>query len=37
VVFSAKDEKVYRTIAPAYFPPDESYTPKDKDEVSGKE
>ena len=29
VVFSAKDDRVYRSIAPAYFPPDKDYKPQD--------
>jgi hypothetical protein len=27
VVFSAKDEKVYREIAPEFFPPPDDYEP----------
>jgi hypothetical protein len=33
VVFSAKDEKVYREIAPAFFPPPESYEPASEDKA----
>ena len=36
VVFSAKDEKVYRDFAPAYFPPAKDYKPKDNDEGESK-
>ena len=32
VVFSAKDERVYRTVAPAYFPPGKDYKPAEDDE-----
>lgn len=32
VVFSAKDEKVYRSVAPVYFPPEDGYKPKEEDE-----
>jgi hypothetical protein len=40
VVFSAKDEKVYREIAPDYFPPPDDYEtasgPEDEVQSGGK-
>lgn len=37
VVFSAKDEQVYRSVAPAYFPPDKDYKPQDQTGAETKE